>query len=462
VFKLRSCRVALLLIVLASLAVTALSSSGGASAGTNCLLGDISLVSAPTVTTASAPIRSTTGNWSSNCPLVGYYKVWLRDWTVISGPTWVPGSPVGATFSYAPQKDDVNHAIESQVNPCDSPSSCYGYVSSTDSWPVSVFSLKGGNAVFGMHDAGSGGNCLKLGDDIPNNSGTHGVPCDTLHNNCRPDAPTTCGPTKWHEWYAQKLFAAGYRWVGVNLNRGTILGEWASGTPAVNAVLNVYKNAGLLVVGWGDVIPEAGKTHADVAGAVKQALTHWPYWSGYIADAEDAGYATPNYGNSQLFVSAYASSTPIPPNPNIKTAVWSAVADVNDLDPSKRCHCQFWDNGAWINGGWDVLSMAYENYKDSTGRTWTFDKPDYAEQHVTTLPSSFGKPGWSKLNAHVMFGVYSGTEYGTGSTATAPISTYCSQYNALHNTLGWSVFTNDDNGAAPKFTAADWTSSTSC
>jgi hypothetical protein len=92
---------------------------------------------------------------------------------VISGPTWVASSPLGATFRYTLQTADVNHTITSAVNPCNA-DGCYGsYVTSSDSWPVSIFSFKGGNGVYALHDAGFGTYCLTSG---PNGAGTHGFP----------------------------------------------------------------------------------------------------------------------------------------------------------------------------------------------------------------------------------------------------------------------------------------------
>jgi hypothetical protein len=112
------------------LAAAILLSGGRASASTGCWYGQITLVSRPSL---SAPnpahvgdtITSTGGGWSA-CggeAFTGFYKEWLRDGAVISGPEWVPGWP--SEFTYTIQGDDVGHAISSAVSACNDDYGCY-------------------------------------------------------------------------------------------------------------------------------------------------------------------------------------------------------------------------------------------------------------------------------------------------------------------------------------------------
>lgn len=117
--------------------VAALVASGGATpagATETCAAGDITLIGAPTLS-ASSPlyvgntVTSTGGNWNSCVdPFTGFYKEWLRNGVIISGPTYVSGAPT--SFTYAVQTADVQQSISSAVNPCNV-NGCYGtYVQS--------------------------------------------------------------------------------------------------------------------------------------------------------------------------------------------------------------------------------------------------------------------------------------------------------------------------------------------
>ena len=115
----------------ATAAATALLLSGGhASAGTNCIPGEIRLgsrpvLSAPNPARPGDTITSTGGAWST-CngePFTGFYKEWLRDGAVINGPDWVEGPP--ADFTYTIQQADVGHEIRSAVSACDEEYGCY-------------------------------------------------------------------------------------------------------------------------------------------------------------------------------------------------------------------------------------------------------------------------------------------------------------------------------------------------
>src|SRR5262249_39161909 len=92
-------------VVVGLLAVTAsLVFAGAARPLPSCNLGQITKfgdpsLSAPSPTYPGSTITSTGGSWSS-CgeSITGYYKEWLRDGSVVSGPTFVASSP--GPFAY--------------------------------------------------------------------------------------------------------------------------------------------------------------------------------------------------------------------------------------------------------------------------------------------------------------------------------------------------------------------------
>ena len=101
-----------------------------AAASPQCNYGDITLnvpplLSAPNPTYPGDTITSSGGSWTScGVPLSHYYKEWLRDGVVISGPDDVVGAP--GSFTYTVQPADVGHAIRSAVQPCNDETGCYG------------------------------------------------------------------------------------------------------------------------------------------------------------------------------------------------------------------------------------------------------------------------------------------------------------------------------------------------
>jgi len=122
---------AVLLAATASAMAAAACLAGGAPAATGpqCNYGEITLnvspvLSAPNPTRPGDTITSTGGSWTScGVPFSSFYKEWLRDGVVISGPTQVAGAP--ASFTYTVQSADVGHAIRSAVRPCNDESGCY-------------------------------------------------------------------------------------------------------------------------------------------------------------------------------------------------------------------------------------------------------------------------------------------------------------------------------------------------
>jgi hypothetical protein len=105
--------------------------AGGAPAVTSpqCNYGEITLnvrpmLSAPNPTHPGDTITSSGGSWTScGVPFRSFYKEWLRDGVVFSGPVQVQGAP--ASFTYTVQSADVGHAIRSAVRPCNDESGCY-------------------------------------------------------------------------------------------------------------------------------------------------------------------------------------------------------------------------------------------------------------------------------------------------------------------------------------------------
>lgn len=79
-------------------------------------------LSAPSPTYAGSTISSTSGGFTS-CgePISGFYKEWLRNGAVVSGPTWT----TGGSFTYAVGAADVAAGIRSGVQPCNA-DGCYG------------------------------------------------------------------------------------------------------------------------------------------------------------------------------------------------------------------------------------------------------------------------------------------------------------------------------------------------
>jgi hypothetical protein len=116
-----------------ALAVAALLVGGqraAASPSPECRYGEITLnvaptLSAPDPTYPGATITSSGGSWTScGVPFSRFYKEWLRDGVVISGPGEVAGAP--ASFTYTVQPADVGHAIRSAVQPCNDDIGCFG------------------------------------------------------------------------------------------------------------------------------------------------------------------------------------------------------------------------------------------------------------------------------------------------------------------------------------------------
>jgi len=134
-------RLACAALVAAALACTALALARTGSAVPLCTVGQIvktadPALSAPSPTYAGNTITSSGGSWSScGVSVTGFYKEWLRDGTVVSGPTWVAGSP--GPFTYVAQAQDIGHKVTSAVRPCNA-EGCYGsYASSSNAVTVS-------------------------------------------------------------------------------------------------------------------------------------------------------------------------------------------------------------------------------------------------------------------------------------------------------------------------------------
>ena len=103
---------------------------GAAAASPQCHYGEITLnvapvLSAPNPTHPGDTITSSGGSWTScGVPFSHFYKEWLRDGVVFSGPFEVAGAP--ASFTYTVQPADVGHQIRSAVEPCNDDVGCYG------------------------------------------------------------------------------------------------------------------------------------------------------------------------------------------------------------------------------------------------------------------------------------------------------------------------------------------------
>lgn len=93
-------------------------------------LADPSL-SAPSPTYPGNTITSSGGSWTT-CgePFTGFYKEWLRDGVVISGPTFVASSP--GSFTYVAQTADIGHSIRSAVLPCNADGCYLAYAQSSN------------------------------------------------------------------------------------------------------------------------------------------------------------------------------------------------------------------------------------------------------------------------------------------------------------------------------------------
>jgi hypothetical protein len=110
-------------------AAPALAGSTRANASPQCNYGEITLnvapvLSAPNPTHPGDTITSSGGSWTScGVPFSGFYKEWLRDGVVFSGPTFVSGNPT--SFTYIAQQADVGHAIRSALRPCNAEVGCY-------------------------------------------------------------------------------------------------------------------------------------------------------------------------------------------------------------------------------------------------------------------------------------------------------------------------------------------------
>jgi hypothetical protein len=120
----------------AALACTTLALARTASAVPLCVPGQLvktadPTLSAPSPTYVGNTITSSGGSWTScGVSVTGFYKEWLRDGAVFSGPTWVAGLP--GPFTYLAQTADVGHRLTSAVRPCNS-EGCYGsYAGSTN------------------------------------------------------------------------------------------------------------------------------------------------------------------------------------------------------------------------------------------------------------------------------------------------------------------------------------------
>jgi hypothetical protein len=111
-------------------AVALLAGAHRAAALPACAYGEITLnvppsLTAPNPTYPGATITSNGGSWTScGAPISRYYREWLRDGVVISGPTGGAGAP--GNFTYTAQAADVGHSIRSAVQPCNDEVGCYG------------------------------------------------------------------------------------------------------------------------------------------------------------------------------------------------------------------------------------------------------------------------------------------------------------------------------------------------
>jgi hypothetical protein len=93
-------------------------------------------LSAPSPTYAGNTITSSGGSWSScGVTISGFYAEWLRDGSVISGPSWVAGSP--GSFRYVAQAADVGRKVTSAVLPCNA-EGCYGSYATSSNAVVPV------------------------------------------------------------------------------------------------------------------------------------------------------------------------------------------------------------------------------------------------------------------------------------------------------------------------------------
>jgi hypothetical protein len=128
----RSCSAPIVGAAAVVLAVAALLAGGqrAAAASPDCRYGEI-LLNVPPVLSARDPtypgdtITSSGGSWTScGVPFSHFYKQWLRDGVVISGPDDVAGAP--ASFTYIVQPADVGHTIAAAVQPCNDEVGCYG------------------------------------------------------------------------------------------------------------------------------------------------------------------------------------------------------------------------------------------------------------------------------------------------------------------------------------------------
>jgi hypothetical protein len=101
-----------------------------AAASPQCHYGEITLnvapvLRAPNPTHPGDTITSSGGSWTScGVPFSHFYKEWLRDGVVFSGPYEGAGAP--ASFTYVVQPADVGHQIRSAVQPCNDDVGCYG------------------------------------------------------------------------------------------------------------------------------------------------------------------------------------------------------------------------------------------------------------------------------------------------------------------------------------------------
>jgi len=130
------CRLACAALLGAVLACTALALARGASALPLCNTGQIvkaadPTLSAPNPTNPGSTITSSGGSWTS-CgeAFTGFYKEWLRDGAIVSGPTFVASSPT--SFTYVVQAADAGHSIRSAVLPCNADGCYSSYASSAN------------------------------------------------------------------------------------------------------------------------------------------------------------------------------------------------------------------------------------------------------------------------------------------------------------------------------------------
>lgn len=117
-------------VVAAAAAFLFAGAQGAAAASPQCHYGEIILnvapvLSAPNPTHPGDTITSTGGSWTScGVPFSRFFKEWLRDGVVISGPDEVAGAP--SSFTYTVQPADVGHQIRSAVQACNDDTGCYG------------------------------------------------------------------------------------------------------------------------------------------------------------------------------------------------------------------------------------------------------------------------------------------------------------------------------------------------